>query len=56
MPCYLLLCGVMIWYVLGLLRLAHEVDEERSEIIYKQSFLIGMWIGLVLCLLYIFAL
>jgi hypothetical protein len=54
MPGYLLLCGIMIGYILWLMRLAHEESIYSSEIVYKQTFLIGVWIGLFFALLYIF--
>jgi hypothetical protein len=54
MPWYLFLCWIMIGYILWLMRLAHEESVYSAELIYKQTFLIGVWIGLIFALLYIF--
>lgn len=57
MPAYLIFCGVMIGYLVGIIRIGKEEYSEvlhKKEKIYKNSFLIGILVGLVLALSYIF--
>lgn len=54
MPGYLLLCGLIIGYIIWLMRMAHETTVHTSERIYKQSFLLGIWLWLFFSFLYIF--
>ncbi len=50
MPWYLVFCGLMIWYLIAHIR----SKENDSAIIYTKSFIIGVIIGIVLSLSYMF--
>lgn len=60
MPGYLIFIGVMIGYIIGMLRCVQkdikEDDKQKRKSIYIQSFIIGSLIGLGLAMLYIFVL
>lgn len=48
MPGYVVLCGLMIGYLVAYIRISMEVDENRKQAIYLQSFIIGiiLWAAL----------
>lgn len=57
MPGYLLFCGVMIGYLIALIWAGKDTSassESIKETILKKSFIIGIVIGLVLAMSYIF--
>lgn len=56
MPWYLILCGLMIGYVIGEMRLSIVKDDDMvsKDSILLKSFIIGVVIGLLLALGYIF--
>ncbi len=50
MPGYLIFCGLMIWYLLAKI----QSKDSDNQNIYTKSFIIGIIIGLVLSLSYMF--
>lgn len=52
-PWYLLLCGIMIWYIITKLRIIVNESSERIQRIYLQWFIIGIIIGLWLAGTYV---
>lgn len=54
LPLYLILCGVMIGYIIAQIMLAKWDDQTPTSSIYVKSFTIGIVIGILTALLYIF--
>lgn len=54
LPLYLILCGVMIGYIIAQIMLAKWDDQTSTSSIYVKSFTIGIVIGILTALLYIF--
>lgn len=57
LPMYLLLCGVMIGYLISLIWSGRDTEVLASHLkqdILKKSFIIGIVLGLVLALAYLF--
>ena len=50
MPWYLIFCWLMIWYLIAIIQ-AHDTNSPK---IYTRSFIIGIIIGIVLSLSYMF--
>lgn len=56
MPGYLLLCGVMVWYLVSLIWAGKDTEDTVASIkeqILKTSFIIGIVVGILLALGYI---
>jgi len=54
MPWYLLFCGLMLGYVISHIWTGNKDEVEQKNKIYVKSFIIGIVIGLVLALTYVF--
>lgn len=57
MPGYLLFCGVMVGYIIALIWSGKDISvsaEQLKEEILKKCFIIGIVIGLILAMSYIF--
>ena len=54
MPGYLIFCGMMFGYIMARLRLGYEEEHPHRNKIYVRSFIMGISIGIVLAVLYIF--
>lgn len=57
MPGYLLFCGVMVGYVIALIWSGKDTTawaDQLKEEILKKSFIIGIVVGLILAMSYIF--
>lgn len=54
LPLYLLLCGIMIGYLIAQIMLAKGDEQTLPSRIYVKSFTIGIIIGIIGALLYIF--
>lgn len=54
LPLYLILCGVMIGYVIAQIMLAKGEENTVAARLYVKAFTIGIIIGIVAALLYIF--
>lgn len=54
LPLYLLLCGVMVGYIVAQVMLAKGDETTLPSRIYVKSFTIGIIIGIISALLYIF--
>lgn len=57
MPGYLLFCGVMVGYIIALIWSGKDISvsaEQVKEEILKKCFIIGIVIGLILAMSYIF--
>lgn len=57
MPGYLLFCGIMIGYLIALIWSAKDTSATSDVIkekILKKSFIIGIVVGLILAMSYIF--
>lgn len=56
MPGYLLFCGCMIGYIISRIRMGYddEIEYAKKNMIYTRSFIIGISIGIVLAVIYIF--
>ena len=56
MPGYLLLCGVMVWYLISIIWAGKDTEDTAlsvKEQILKTSFIIGIVVGILLALGYI---
>lgn len=57
MPAYLILCGIMIWYLIAVIwkgRLPQSWEEYIKEKVFSKSFIFGIIIGLFLAFSYLF--
>jgi hypothetical protein len=54
MPGYLIFCGMMFGYIIARLRLGYEEEHPQKTKIYVRSFIIGISIGVLLAVFYIF--
>lgn len=54
LPLYLLMCGVMVGYIIAQIMLAQVDEHTPPSRIYVKSFTIGIIIGIISALLYIF--
>ncbi|HMT00933.1 MAG TPA: hypothetical protein PKD96_00355 [Candidatus Absconditabacterales bacterium] len=55
MPGYLILCGLMLGYIIAHLRIVQQDDDEQPrQGIYVKSFIIGIFLGIVLALISLF--
>lgn len=54
MPGYLIFCGMMFGYIIARLRLGYEEEHPQKAKIYIKSFIIGISMGILLAVLYIF--
>lgn len=54
MPGYLIFCGMMFGYIIARLWLGYEEDHPREKQIYIRSFIIGISMGILLSVIYIF--
>ena len=54
MPAYLLLTGIIIWYIINLLATEWTETEEQLSNNSSSAYMQGLIIGIFLALLYIF--
>ena len=54
MPGYLLFCGIMFGYIVARIQLGYEEDHPHKNRIYVRSFIIGILLGVVLAIIYMF--
>lgn len=57
MPGYLVFCGIMIGYLIALIWAGKDTEALATQVkeqILKKSFIIGVVIGLILAMSYIF--
>lgn len=54
LPLYLILCGVMIGYIISQIMIAKGDEETSVSRVYVKSFTIGIILGVITALLYIF--
>ena len=54
MPGYLIFCGMMFGYIMSRLRLGYEEEHPQKTKIYVRSFIVGISMGIVLAVFYIF--
>ena len=54
MPGYLVLCGTMFGYIAARIQLGYEDDHPHRNKIYIRSFIIGVILGILLAIIYIF--
>ncbi|HMS90810.1 MAG TPA: hypothetical protein PKC87_01190 [Candidatus Absconditabacterales bacterium] len=54
MPGYLVFCGTMFGYILARIQLGYEDDHPNKNKIYVRSFIIGVVLGIVLAITYMF--
>lgn len=53
-PGYLVLCGMMFWYVISKLAVINMEDLNNHHAVQMRSFVIGTVVWVILALLYIF--
>lgn len=53
-PGYLVLCGIMFWYIISKLAIVNMDDIKNHNAIQLRSFVIGTILWVLLALLYIF--
>ncbi|MCF7834977.1 hypothetical protein K9M48_02885 [Candidatus Gracilibacteria bacterium] len=56
MPGYMVFCGLIIGYLIAHIRIGNELEENSGEKnkIYIKSFIIGIIIGFILAISYVF--
>lgn len=54
MPGYLIFCGMMFGYIMARLRLGYEEEHPQKTKIYVRSFIVGISMGILLAVFYIF--
>lgn len=54
LPLYLIFCGIMIGYIIAQISLAKGEEEGGVSRVYVKSFTIGLIVGIIGALLYIF--
>jgi len=54
LPVYLILCGVMVGYIIAQIMVAKGDEKMQPSRIYVRAFTIGIVVGVIAALLYIF--
>ena len=54
MPGYLVFCGTMFGYIIARIQLGYEDDNPHKNRIYVTSFVIGIVLGILLAVAYMF--
>ena len=54
MPGYLVFCGTMFGYIIARIQLGYDDEHPHKNKIYVRSFIIGIIIGMVLAITYMF--
>ena len=54
MPGYMVFCGTMFGYIIARIQLGYEEDHPHKDRIYITSFVIGIILGIVLAVAYMF--
>ena len=53
LPGYMIFSWIMLGYILAHIQIGYEEDKSQATKIYTKFFLIGVWIGLLLGIIYI---
>jgi hypothetical protein len=53
MPWYLIFCGIMLWYILARISIWYNENKDDETKTYTKFFLLGIWIGVILAIIYI---